>query len=105
MLFEMDLGGDVLVDGLGPRVRQFFVQHGHLTFGQADSTFTNGGTWPSYFDHGAPGAYPDVRRAVLRYAAALSRRQKKHAHVLTAGIEQPEADFTNAASAFNARAA
>jgi hypothetical protein len=102
VLFEMDLGGGQFVDGLGPRVRQFFIQHGHLTFGQADSAFTNGGTWPAYFDRGAPGAYPDVRRAVLRYAAALSRGQKKHRHILTSGIEQPSTDFTNAASAFNA---
>lgn len=102
VLFEMDLGGDLLVDGLGPRVRQFFAQIGHLTFGQADSAFTNGGTWPADFDNGAPGAYPDVRTPVLRYAAALSKRQKKHAHVLTTGIEFQRTDFTNATSAFNA---
>lgn len=102
MLFEMDLGGEVLGDGYGPRVRQFFLQIGHLTFGQADSTFSNGGTWPAYFDRSAPGAYPDVRRPVLRYAAALSKRQRKHAHVLTAGIELPRTEFTNAESAFNA---
>lgn len=102
VLFEMDLGGDLLDEGIGPRVRQFFAQIGHLTFGQADSTFTNGGTWPAYFDRAAPGAYPEVRRAILRYAAALSKRQRKHAHVLTAGIEQPRAEFTNAESAFNA---
>jgi len=102
VLFEMDLGGDLLVDGLGPRVRQFFAQIGHLTFGQADSAFTNGGTWPAYFDNGAPGAYPDVRTPVLRYAAALSKRQRKHAHVLTTGIEFQRTDFTNATSAFNA---
>lgn len=102
VLFEMDLGGDLLVDGLGPRVRQFFAQIGHLTFGQADSTFTNGGTWPAYFDQGSPGAYPDVRTPVLRYAAALSKRQRKHAHVVTAGIELQRTDFTNATSAFNA---
>jgi len=102
VLFEMDLGGDVFVDGFGPRVRQFFLQLGHLTFGQADSAFNNGGTWPAYFDRGAPGAYPDLRRPVLRYAAALSKRQRKHAHVLTAGVELPRADFTNATSAYNA---
>jgi len=102
MLFEMDMGGDLIDDGLGPRVRQFFAQIGHLTFGQADSAFANGGTWPAYFDRAAPGAYPEVRRAVLRYAAALSKRQMKHAHVLTAGIEQPRAEFANAESAFNA---
>jgi len=102
VLFEMDLGGDLLVDGIGPRVRQFFAQIGHLTFGQADSTFTNGGTWPAYFDNGAPGAYPEVRTPVLRYAAALSKRQSKHGHVLTAGIELQRTSFTNATSAFNA---
>jgi len=101
-LFEMDLGGEVIGGAYGPRVRQFFLQIGHLTFGQADTTFSNGGTWPAYFDNGAPGAYPDVRRPVLRYAAALSKRQKKHAHVLTAGIELPRTEFTNATSAFNA---
>ena len=102
VLFEMDLGGDTLIDGLGPRVRQFFVQHGHLTFGQAESTFANGGTWPAYFDRGAPGAYIEVRRALLRYAAALSRGEKDKTHVLTAAIEQPRTDFTNATSSFNA---
>ena len=102
VLFEMDLGGDIVVDGLGPRVRQFFVQHGHLTFGQAESTFANGGTWPAYFDGGAPGAYIEVRRPVLRYAAVLSRGQKDTTHLLTPAIEQPRADFTNATSAFNA---
>ncbi len=102
MLFEMDLGGDVLGDGYGPRVRQFFLQIGHLTFGQADSALSNGGTWPAYFDRAAPGAYPDVRKPVLRYAAALSKRQRRHAHVLTAGIELPRTEFTNAESAFNA---
>lgn len=102
VLFEMDLGGDIVVEGLGPRVRQFFVQHGHLTFGQADSTFTNGGTWPAYFDRGAPGAYIEVRRPVLRYGAALGRHRKKQTHLLTPAIEQPRVDFTNATSAFNA---
>jgi hypothetical protein len=62
MLFEMDLGGTVFGDGYGPRVRQFFIQIGHLTFGQADTTLSNGGTWPAYFDRAAPGAYPEVRR-------------------------------------------
>lgn len=102
VLFEMDLGGDLLVNGLGPRIRQLFAQVGHLTLGQADSAFTNGGTWPAYFDRAPPGAYPEVRRGVLRYAAALSKRQRKHAHVLTAGIEQPRTEFTNAETAFNA---
>ena len=102
MLFEMDLGGTSFGDGYGPRVRQFFIQVGHLTFGQADTTLSNGGTWPAYFDRAAPGAYPEVRRPVFRYAAALSKRQKKHQHVLTTGIELPRTDFTNAESAFNA---
>jgi cell division protein FtsB len=89
ILIEMDLGGGRSATDFIPRVRQFWVQHGNLTFGQAMSTFANAATWPMYFDRGAPGALPLLRRPVLRYAAPLSKRMKDATHVLTPSIEEP----------------
>jgi len=90
VLMEMDLGGGRDATDFIPRVRQFWVQHGHLTFGQGFSTFANGNTWPMYFDRGAPGALPLLRKPFLRYAAALSKGMKDPTHVLTPGIEEPD---------------
>ena len=73
VLVEMDLGGGRSNTDFIPRVRQFWVQHGNLTLGQAFSSFTNGATWPMYFDRGAPGALPLLRKPLLRYAAPLSK--------------------------------
>jgi len=102
VLMEMDLGGGRSGTDFIPRVRQLWVQHGHITFGQSFSTFANGATWPAYFDRGAPGAFPLLRKPVLRYAAALSKGEKDATHVLTPGIEESDAAFTNATSASNA---
>jgi len=90
ILVEMDLGGGRSNTDFTPRVRQFWVQHGNLTLGQAFSTFTNGATWPMYLDRGAPGALPLLRKPVLRYAAPLSKGMKDSTHVLTASIEEPD---------------
>jgi len=89
ILVEMDLGGGRSNTDFIPRVRQFWVQHGHLTFGQGFSTFANAGSWPMYFDRGAPGALPLLRRPFIRYAAPLSKGGKDSTHVLTPSIEEP----------------
>lgn len=89
ILVEMDLGGGRSNTDFIPRVRQFWIQHGHLTFGQGFSTFANAGSWPMYFDRGAPGALPLLRRPFLRYAAPLSKGMKDATHVLTPSIEEP----------------
>jgi len=89
ILMEMDLGGGRDNTDYIPRVRQFWVQHGNLTFGQGFSTFANAATWPMYFDRGAPGALPLLRRPFLRYAAPLSKGMKDSTHVLTPSIEEP----------------
>jgi len=89
ILMEMDLGGGRSATDFIPRVRQFWVQHGNLTFGQGFSTFANAATWPMYFDRGAPGALPLLRRPFLRYAAPLSKGMKDATHVLTPSIEEP----------------
>jgi len=102
ILFEMDLGGGRSGADYVPRVRQLWVQHGHLTFGQIFSTFSNASTWPAYFDRGEPAAFAGYRRPVLRYGAALSRGEKDDTHVLTPSLEQPISALTNATSAYNA---
>jgi hypothetical protein len=89
ILMEMDLGGGRSNTDFIPRVRQFWVQHGNLTFGQGFSTFANAGSWPMYLDRGAPGALPLLRRPFLRYAAPLSKGMKDATHVLTPSIEEP----------------
>jgi len=89
ILMEMDLGGGRSNTDFIPRVRQFWVQHGNLTFGHGFSTFANAGSWPMYFDRGAPGALPLLRRPFLRYAAPLSKGGKDATHVLTPSIEEP----------------
>jgi hypothetical protein len=101
-LIDIDLGGGAL--GLGyqlPRVREFFVQHGNLTIGQALTTFANGGTYPGWLDRGAPGAFTGAgRQPLARYAAALSKREDDSTHVVTASIEGAFSSFTNANSVF-----
>ena len=89
ILMEMDLGGGRTATDFIPRVRQFWVQHGNLTFGHGFSTFANAASWPMYFDRGAPGALPLLRRPFLRYAAPLSKGGKDATHVLTPSIEEP----------------
>jgi hypothetical protein len=89
ILVEMDLGGGRSATDFIPRVRQFWVQHGNLTLGHGFSTFANAGSWPMYFDRGAPGALPLLRRPFLRYAAPLGKGMKDATHVLTPSIEEP----------------
>lgn len=104
-LIVMDLGGGQLSLGyVTPRVRQFLVQHGNLTIGLALGTFANGASYPGWFDRGAPGAFTGAsRQPVIRYAAALSKRQGDPTHVLTVAIEGAPSSFTNANSVnFNA---
>ncbi|MGB5367996.1 MAG: hypothetical protein WBN14_17165 [Polyangiales bacterium] len=106
ILMEMDLGGGTNNTDYIPRVRQFWVQFGGLTFGQAFSTFVNGATWPMYFDRGAPGALPLIRKPVLRYSAPISKGMRKdtsktltkkdNTHVLSGGIELPSPSIQNA---------
>lgn len=100
ILMEMDLGGGRSGTDYIPRVRQFWVQSSHLTFGQGFSTFANAGTWPMYLDRGAPGAFPLLRRPFLRYAVPVSRKMRDSTHVLTPSLEQPNAAIANASAAY-----
>jgi hypothetical protein len=106
ILMVMDLGGGTNNTDYIPRVRQFWVQVGGATFGHGFSTFVNGATWPMNFDRGAPGAFPLIRKPILRYAAPLSKGMRKdtsetltekdNTHVLSGGIELPNPSIQNA---------
>jgi hypothetical protein len=97
-IFLMDGGGADVGGGMTPRFRQFYASVNNLTFGLAGGTFTNGSSWPAYFDRGAPGAYPLARLPVVRYAIPLSKDKKRH--ILTVGAEKPASNITNANANF-----